>query len=241
MNQADVDRFLSKVPAEPDENGCLIWLTCRDYDGYGMFHFNGNNVRAHRFAWEITHGAIPKDLWVLHKCDVPSCVNVDHLFLGTAQDNTLDMFAKGRAYKVRGEDHPMARLTEDDVREIRSYRGIASQGVLAEDYGVTPGLISAIWLNKLWKDDDYEIQNLKRPKRNRIALSETEVSVIKFLLEQNQLSAAELARRYKVSDQTIYRIRSGHSSWAWVQPIAPSLPLTSPIHASVWPNRRMNY
>jgi hypothetical protein len=67
-------------------------------DGYGQVWFRGNNWRAHRVAWTKANGEIPDGLWVLHKCDNPACINVDHLFLGTAKDNADDRWAKGRKY-----------------------------------------------------------------------------------------------------------------------------------------------
>jgi hypothetical protein len=83
---------------------CIEWQGYRDRDGYGitsMGHiYDGtlkNGVRAHRKSWIETHGPIPEGLHVLHKCDNPSCVNVEHLFLGTHTDNMRDMWKKGRA------------------------------------------------------------------------------------------------------------------------------------------------
>jgi hypothetical protein len=72
--------------------------------GYGIQQFQGKVWRAHRLAWTLAYGPIPDDLCVLHHCDNRSCVNVDHLFLGTRGDNARDMVAKGR--------HPNQRKTE---------------------------------------------------------------------------------------------------------------------------------
>ena len=83
--------------APPDERGCIIFLGFRKGLGYGQISVNGKPTRANRVAWEVARGRIPEGLCVLHKCDVPACCNVDHLFLGTYQDNHDDMKAKGRA------------------------------------------------------------------------------------------------------------------------------------------------
>ena len=84
-------RFWNKV----DKSGaCWEWTASKDKDGYGLFHFNRKQVRAHRFAFGLDN--IPKGMAVCHTCDNPGCVNPDHLFLGTNLDNTQDMISKGR-------------------------------------------------------------------------------------------------------------------------------------------------
>ena len=89
------DRFETKF--EPiTESGCWIWMAGRFDTGYGSFWLNGTDVRAHRVAYELYVGAIPEGMWVLHRCDIRECVNPDHLFLGTHQDNMDDMARKGR-------------------------------------------------------------------------------------------------------------------------------------------------
>jgi hypothetical protein len=117
MDQADVDRFRSKVAAEPEEDGCVMYLGGWNCDGYGIFWLDGKQVQAHRVAWTLQHGPIPDGLHVLHKCDNRYCVNIDHLFLGTAQDNVNDMIAKGRdTYgQNRGERNGWALLTEGET------------------------------------------------------------------------------------------------------------------------------
>lgn len=67
---------------------------------YGKFRCDDRLIYSHRFSWEITNGKIPDGLWILHKCDNPSCVNPDHLFLGTANDNAKDRMKKHRHGKA---------------------------------------------------------------------------------------------------------------------------------------------
>lgn len=82
---------------------CWLWATTKDRKGYGQWFAYGRRQRAHRMAYESFVSEIPDGLWVLHKCDVPPCINPDHLFLGTAQDNTQDMIKKGRSGMDKGQ------------------------------------------------------------------------------------------------------------------------------------------
>ena len=111
------ERFDEKY--EPvTESGCWIWTACSNGDGYGLIAINSQPSRAHRVSWSLHKGIIPDGVNVLHKCDNPSCVNPDHLFLGTQQDNVTDMIQKNR-HNHRGEANGKAKLNDDKVREIR--------------------------------------------------------------------------------------------------------------------------
>lgn len=94
-----IQNFLNKIP-EPDENGCIKWPGSSNTQGYGGGVLTVGNYTyygAHRVAYFIEYGEFNKTLHVLHKCDNPKCVNPDHLFLGTHEDNMADMVAKGRS------------------------------------------------------------------------------------------------------------------------------------------------
>src|SRR5580692_5582206 len=84
-------------------DGCWLWTGCKTNGSYGMFRYGGRRMGAHRAAFLIYRSEIPAGLWVLHRCDIPSCVNPKHLFLGTPRDNTLDKISKGRANWASGE------------------------------------------------------------------------------------------------------------------------------------------
>lgn len=103
-----------------DENGCHIWQRGANSYGYGIIRNGEKKVGAHRFAWERANGSIPEGMVICHSCDVPACVNVEHLFLGTQRDNLRDAAAKGRT--ARGEHHGGARWTEDQIREMHRLR-----------------------------------------------------------------------------------------------------------------------
>src|SRR5882724_6243558 len=92
----DLLRFWAKVDQSGGENACWRWTGATSRGNRGSFRLLGSNKQAHRCAWEMTYGAIPEGLCVCHHCDNGSCVNPQHLFLGTHRDNMDDMFAKQR-------------------------------------------------------------------------------------------------------------------------------------------------
>lgn len=126
---AGAAEFWAKVDKSGD---CWIW-TGHKNKGYGMVRrreFSKWQVQAHRYSWFLTHAEWP-DKFVCHKCDNPPCVNPDHLFLGTYQDNFDDMRKKGRERHraVSGELQGSSKLTEHQVRLIR--------GLCDLDIGIT--------------------------------------------------------------------------------------------------------
>lgn len=105
---------------------------------------------AHRASWMLYCGPIPAGMNVLHRCDVPPCVRPDHLFLGTQQENVMDMHAKGRGTDNSGERNPSARLTVDDVLLVRKLRGQVRRRTIAAMFGVSVATVDAIFSRKLW-------------------------------------------------------------------------------------------
>jgi hypothetical protein len=150
MNDRTLARFWSKV-AKGEGSGCWLW-TAGSRQGYGQFGVAaGRVVDAHRISWELANGPIPAGLFVCHTCDVRICVRPDHLFLGTHSDNMQDMHRKGRANTraVCGEEHYAARLTEADVRAIRTATG-QTLSALARAFGVSRTHIRDIRIGKKW-------------------------------------------------------------------------------------------
>lgn len=136
-------RFEAKVNRSPGlgPNGdCHEW-TASLSRGYGQFSFLGTMVKSHRVAWFLATGEWP-ELSVLHRCDNPPCVRFEHLFLGTQADNMHDMHNKGR--------NRSGRLTPEQAAEIRNLKGIVSQRVLAERYGIAQPTVSDIWRGRSW-------------------------------------------------------------------------------------------
>lgn len=135
----------------PGPNGCILWTGAKGEFGHGNIWAGGRLEGVHRVAWALSHGPVPAGLCVLHRCDVPACVNIEHLFLGTKGDNAADMAAKGRASRRPGEHAPRAKLTEEQVLEIRRLRGIVSQQALAHRYGVTKTAVRYAQIGRNWK------------------------------------------------------------------------------------------
>ncbi|MGH8601325.1 MAG: HNH endonuclease signature motif containing protein [Gammaproteobacteria bacterium] len=142
------DRFEGKyVKAGVDK--CWLWLASCFYDGYGSFTYKGRRYGAHRISWMLQNGPIPKGMCVLHRCDVKSCVNPSHLFLGTYADNAIDKVKKNR--QAKGDVNGRAKLTEQQVREIRWTSGDQTQRDLGRIYGVSHAVIGYIVNRKNWK------------------------------------------------------------------------------------------
>ena len=120
---------------------CWIWQAGKTTNGYGLISRRGKRIYAHRLSYELHYGKIPPKKHVLHKCDNPSCVNPDHLFLGTPLTNTHDAIKKGRK--------PGGCLTNEDVAEIREMaKNGMSQHILADTFNVCRPHISKIINNK---------------------------------------------------------------------------------------------
>jgi hypothetical protein len=88
-------RFWDKVQ-KGDRCACWLWQGAKNTVGYGRYKINGKLYLPHRLAWEERYGKIPKNKWVLHRCDNPACVNPTHLYIGTRSDNVKDALARGK-------------------------------------------------------------------------------------------------------------------------------------------------
>lgn len=115
------------------ENGCWEWQAYKLPRGYGLFSFCGQDALAHRVAYELFVGPLGENKDVMHSCDNPSCVNPDHLSLGSRKDNMQDAKKKGRMRQ--GETHGRSVLTDAQAKEIKEASGF--QREIAEKYGVS--------------------------------------------------------------------------------------------------------
>ncbi len=144
------ERFHTHYVKDPHTE-CWLWTGSIIKGGYGMIGGGeGKNLMAHRVSWELYHGPIPDGLIVCHHCDVPSCVNPEHLFVGTYQDNSDDSVAKG--HSARGQRNPNHVFKNAEVRVIRALwaNGDISQSELARRYGVSSPTICNIVNGKTW-------------------------------------------------------------------------------------------
>lgn len=133
------------------DNGCWEWQYNLNTGGYGRVGLSTGTILAHRYMFNQVHGYYPPV--VRHTCDNPPCVNPDHLVAGTQRDNVRDMHERGRSVKVSfsGESHPRAKLTLDQVREMRyRYQQGETQKSLAEEFGISTSQASNICSGRQW-------------------------------------------------------------------------------------------
>lgn len=150
MKKTIKERFESKFK-EGKCSECWDWTAGKHRQGYGQFKLDGRQQLAHRFSYQLYIGGITDGLCVCHKCDNPACVNPSHLFLGTQNDNMHDCANKGRSFDSSGEKNGMSKLTEEDVRTIRTmYASGARQADIAREFGVSRSTIYLIVHNRHW-------------------------------------------------------------------------------------------
>lgn len=142
---------ISEYSAHDASSGCWLWRGSISEDGYATIKYAQQPTRAHRAAWEVYCGPIPDGMLVCHRCDVRHCVNPEHLFLGTPQDNMNDMAAKGRQRGPTGEMHHKAKLTRAQAEAIRD--DTRSLRKIASEYGISDTQVCHIKQGKYWKDE----------------------------------------------------------------------------------------
>lgn len=142
LDQDDLRRFWEKV-ARGDS--CWLWTAAQTGNGYGTFKVDGNMYAAHRIAYLLAFGPPEED--VLHRCGTPLCVRPEHLYDGDAKANARDRIGHGT--HPGGEMNPRARLTETDVRMIRS--SAEGDAALAARFGVAISTIYAARTGLTWR------------------------------------------------------------------------------------------
>jgi hypothetical protein len=155
-------RFWTKV-AKTDDASCWLWTAAKRRWGYGVIQLDnsGGAATATRVAWTIANGPIPPDSDICHRCDNPPCVRPDHLFAAPHAANVQDMTEKRRHWAhtghiggvKRGSANAAARLTEEQVREVRQAltAGIESRHKLAARFGVSRPTIRRIERGTHWR------------------------------------------------------------------------------------------
>lgn len=150
QNSTLVKRFWAKVQIG-SEAECWNWTASTQSKGYGSFGIGGGKTAlAHRVAYQLTRGPVPEGLLVRHHCDNRICCNPAHLELGTIADNNRDAVERGRT--ARGEKNGRAKLSAEQVREIRRLRSRENKKIveLANLYKMHPRSISNVVNEKYW-------------------------------------------------------------------------------------------
>lgn len=139
-------------------DSCWLWVGAKSGGGYGKmcFSVDGKNfyVKAHHISYLIHYGSYVKDngtyhgVCVLHKCDTPSCVNPEHLYLGSQLENIRDKVSKNRSYRPSGEKNPKAKLSEEKVMNIKKSK--LNDKELSGLYKVDKTTINSIRTGKTW-------------------------------------------------------------------------------------------
>jgi hypothetical protein len=160
QSKAGSEEYISEN-SEIDINDCWLWKRSKNKKGYGMSGLKGKFIYAHRLSYLTFIGEISNNLFVLHNCDNPSCVNPKHLFLGTNQDNMKDRNNKNR--QAKGENNGRSKLVQEEVDEIRTLWSAEleerakgkdfqlTQKELAKRFGVGRMEINHIVNNKAWR------------------------------------------------------------------------------------------
>lgn len=156
MEYLILQRFWDKVDIKT-ENECWNWkASTRGHSthDYGRFYFRKTRIQSHRVAWIISFGEIPIGLKVCHKCDNPKCVNPNHLFLGTQEDNMKDCKKKGRTGQnlTCGTTRYNAKVNDQKVKIIRAMfdNGYTNKG-LSKMFEIAPSTICDIVKRRTWR------------------------------------------------------------------------------------------
>lgn len=147
----DLARFMQHVYMTGRAE-CWLWIGNKPDGRYGHFSVSGKIYKAHRWLYALVCGEIPEGMVIRHKCDNPSCVNPAHLTIGTHADNVADKYERGRAPNRQGEKHPLARLTEDKVKEIRRMSELGwPNSRIAAEFGVSTQHVGKVVRRENWR------------------------------------------------------------------------------------------
>lgn len=218
-----IERFSTKW-VKDEASGCHLWIGAKLPKGYGFMKLprERRQIYAHRLAYLIHYGEIPDRMQVCHRCDNPSCVNPEHLFVGSSQDNHDDMKVKGRS--TYGERNARAKLTDEQVAQIRmAAEAGESNEAIAERFGIHKATVSRIAVGSRWG------KATRKPPRktpHRTVLSDRDVIAVRAMWEAG-LKQREIAEKFGTSQTQISRIVRMKRR----QDVQRESPLRNPAHA----------
>lgn len=204
-------RFFSSFTVG-EESECWEWSGRLNHGGYGKFSIAGRYFVASRVSYAVHNGLHDLGgMLVCHTCDNPRCVNPNHLFLGTSLDNFWDCVKKGRvSSSSRGGDSPSKRpipkLTEDDVRYIRSEYMLLPAQSIADKFGIHPSAVSSIAHGRSWRHVGGVEHRRKRPRR---LTCDDVVNIAERRARGTPVK--DIALEYGIGVHVVYGITSGRS------------------------------
>ena len=217
ITQLDVNRFLKRIRISGDvKKNCWEFIGCELKKGYKPFSWNNVQSYAHRFSYIIynnNYNPIPPKYYVCHKCDVPGCVNPNHLFLGTPLENNLDMKNKGRMNPATGDKIYTTKLTEQNITDILTGKYNNVQEICSQ-LNISNNVIYKILNGTIWKQISihYDLDIIKkkllytRHNRPTNVLTESDVVIIKKRLLTE--TPTKIAKDFKINRNIIYSIKN---------------------------------
>lgn len=197
-----------------NKNGCWIWQGSLSKWGYGDVRIGPvgqkKHVNVHKAAWLYFKGKVPQGLFVCHRCDVRSCCNPDHLFLGTAKQNQHDMISKGRDKQLRGSECPWSKINEEVVLKILE---LCKKGLNCAEIGkqlnICKKQISDIKRGRRWGHVG-DRSGIAKIKPNKIILDEDKVRKIKRRFAEGA-RIRTISLEYGINETTIADIKHGRT------------------------------
>ena len=140
-----------------DDKGCWNWTWCKSSDGYGRVTIDYKVTLAHRLSYRVFNGEFPDEMFICHHCDNPSCINPDHLFVGTMSDNMKDAYDKGILHPPhqfkKGDPNVNRKLSNEQVKEIKRLMGLGyQQKQVAKIFNVSPTTVMRIVKKRMYKE-----------------------------------------------------------------------------------------
>ena len=208
--RASVEERLWRNCIPEPNSGCWIWMGSLGKFGYGQIMMPGGKPRrAHRISYQVYKGPIPKELDVMHSCDIRCCINPDHLSVGTRKQNMEDALKRGRV--ARGFQLPQTKLTSEQRSAIVTDKRLHQE--IAAEYGVTSSFVSHIKRKNGVKTirPAYTYSTKSRPSsagenHHEAKLSWEKVARIRDLYRRKAKTQTQLAQQFSVSQAQISRI-----------------------------------